>query len=314
MTNRANPGRIAVVGSYGTGMTMRLQGVPGPGETVSGATFSVGPGGKGSNQAIGAARLGAQTSLLTAVGDDEFGASARRLWQREGVDASAVVTVDSPTMVGVILVESGGENRIVLAPGALEFLEPHHVDAFTASIAESDLLMVCNEIPVATVVAALRTARRHGVRTLLNPAPARDLPAEARPLVDFLTPNLPEAQVLAGLDVEAGIDEVLDRLRRLFPATIALTAGANGAYVDDAATGRRTHVPAISPSEVVDTTGAGDSFNAAFATAVCRGQSPVTAAQYGNAAGAFTVGRAEVIPALPTAAELAEFAPSAAIQ
>lgn len=304
MTSAERTVRLAVVGSYGTGLTMRVDRVPGPGETLSGATFSAGPGGKGSNQAIGAARLGAQVSLLTAIGADDFGAAAQSLWTAEGVDASGVIIAPDPTMVGVILVEAGGENRIVLAPGALDFLDPRHVDGFAERIAGADLLMVCNEIPVATVAAALRAARQHGVKTLFNPAPARDLPEDCRHLVDYLTPNLPEARVLAGLDENAGMNAVLDRLRERFTATIALTAGGDGCYVDDVITGERTHVAPVRPPAVIDTTGAGDAFNAAFATALCRGAGAVEAARYGNAAGAFAVSRPEVIPGLATSAEL----------
>lgn len=305
MTSAGRQVRLAVVGSYGTGLTMRVDRVPGPGETLSGATFSAGPGGKGSNQAIGAARLGAHVSLLTAIGADDFGAAAQSLWTTEGVDASGVIIAPDPTMVGVILVESGGENRIVLASGALDFLDPRHVDGFADRIADADLLMVCNEIPVATVAAALRTARQRGVKTLFNPAPARDLPEDCRHLVDYLTPNLPEARALAGLDENADTETTLDRLREIFTATIALTAGSDGCYVDDAATGERTHVLPLAPAAVIDTTGAGDAFNAAFATALCRGADATEAARYGNAAGAFAVSRAEVIPGLATEAELA---------
>lgn len=304
MTPQPRAPRISIVGSYGTGLTMRLDHVPGPGETLSGATFSSGAGGKGSNQAIGAARLGAHVRLLTTIGDDAFGAAARDLWAAEHIDASAVVTVDAPTMVGVILVEATGENRIVIAAGALDLLGPHHVEDFAASIADSDLMMVCNEIPVTAVVSALRTARRHNVATLLNPAPARELPEDAWPLVDYLTPNLPEGRVLAGLGDNSDIDATLDALRRRFPATIVMTAGAAGAYVDDPSTGQRTHIPAIESPQVVDTTGAGDAFNAAFATAVCGGATAVAAARQAVAAGSFAVGRREVIPALPTASEL----------
>lgn len=292
--------RIAVVGSYGTGLTMRLTRVPEAGETVGGASFSAGPGGKGSNQAIGAARLGAQVSLLSAVGDDEFGASARRLWTAEGVDHSAVVTTQAATMVGVILVEPDGENRIVIASGALDQLTPEHVTAFADRIAAADLMMVCNEIPAETVAAALRVARDCGVPTLFNPAPARDIAPDSRPLVDYLTPNLGEAQILAGVDTSADPELILDRLRTRFGATIALTAGSGGVHVDDPGTKMRHHVAAIAPPAVVDTTGAGDAFNAAFAVAICRGADPVEAACYGAAAGALAVSRAEVIPALPT--------------
>lgn len=296
--------RIAVVGSFGVGLTMRVPTMPRAGETVAGATYSEGPGGKGSNQAIGAARLGACVRFLTAIGDDEFGASARALWQAESVDAADVVTVGAPTMVGVILVEADGENRIVIAPGALDRLVPEHVDAFGEAIADAQMLVVCNEIPVQTVVEALRIARQYGVPTLFNPAPARDIPAAAREFVDVLTPNLGEGRVLAGLHETAGIDEVLGTLRRLFPATtVILTAGSDGAYVDDPA-GVRVHIDAVTPPAVVDTTGAGDAFTAALAVALCRGETAVAAAQFAAAAGAFAVSRHEAVAGLPRPADL----------
>lgn len=297
--------RIAVVGSYGVGMTMRLEHVPERGETIAGATFSAGPGGKGSNQAIGAARLGAHVSFLTALGDDEFAVSARELWQAEGIDASQVATVDAATMVGVIMVEPDGENRIVIAPGALDLLCPAHVDGFADTIAAADLMMVCNEIPQETVVHALRVARQHGVKTLLNPAPARDLPQESREFVDYLTPNFGEGQMLAGLTSAATAPEILDALRTTFRATIVLTAGSDGAWVDDAVAQTRTHVPPTTPPKIVDTTGAGDAFNAALAVALCQGRQPIWAAKYATAAGAFAVSKHEVIPGLGTDADLA---------
>ncbi|MEU6269242.1 ribokinase [Saccharopolyspora shandongensis] len=293
--------RIAVVGSYGTGMTMRTSRMPGRGETLSGAAFSLGPGGKGSNQAIGAARLGAEVSLLTAVGDDVLGAQGRELWRREGVDASAVVTVDAATMTGVILVEDDGENRIIVAPGALDLLRPAHVDGFADAIAAADLLMVCNEIPADVVVAAVRTAADRGTRVLFNPAPARDLPQDAADLVDLLTPNLTEAQVLTGLDT-TDPNALLDALRERFSSTIALTCGTDGAYVDDGTD--RTHIPPVRVARVVDTTGAGDAFNAAFAVAWCRGLDLRRAARYAAAAGAFAVAHHEVIPGLPHSEDL----------
>ncbi|RKT83633.1 ribokinase [Saccharopolyspora antimicrobica] len=295
--------RIAVVGSYGTGMTMRAERIPGRGETLGDATFSLGPGGKGSNQAIGAARLGADVSFLTAVGDDVLGAQGRELWQREGVDASAVATVDAPTMTGVILVEQDGENRIIVAPGALDLLSPAHVAGFAEVIADADLLMVCNEIPADTVAAALRTAAEHGTPTLFNPAPARDLPQDVAALVDVLTPNLTEAQVLTGLDTtDPGV--LLDALRQRFAAKIVLTCGTDGAHVDDGV--ERAHIPPVLATRVVDTTGAGDAFNAAFAVAWCRGWDLRRAARYAAAAGAFAVAHHEVVPGLPRSEDLEE--------
>lgn len=295
---------IAVVGSYGTGLTMRVDRMPTAGETLSGGTFSTGPGGKGSNQAIGAARLGATTHLLTALGDDAFANAARELWRAEGVDASHVVTVGAATMVGVILVEPNGENRIIIAPGALELLRPEHVAGFADVIAAADLVMVCNEIPQATVEATLATAARHGVRTLFNPAPARDIADEATAQVDYLTPNRGEARLLTGAGADAEPDELVDRLRTRFPAAvIALTCGADGVVVDDH--GSRTRIPAVTPTAVVDTTGAGDAFNAAFAVGLSHGWAPARAAHFGAAAGAFAVSRPEVIPGLGRPSDLA---------
>jgi ribokinase len=295
---------IAVVGSYGTGMTMRVDRVPDAGQTLSGGLFSAGPGGKGSNQAIGVARLGESVHLLTAVGDDSFARSARDLWAAEGVDASQVVTVDAATMVGVILVEPNGENRIVIAPGALERLGPDHVTAFGEVIAAADLVMVCNEIPRATVQAALATAARHRVPTLFNPAPARDIDDATTGLVSYLTPNRGEAELLTGAPSGAPADDLVDRLRSRFPAAvIVLTCGADGVVVDDH--GARASVPAFPVPAVVDTTGAGDAFNAAFAVGICRGWSPLMAARFGAAAGAFAVGRPEVIPGLGRPDDLA---------
>ena len=294
--------RISVVGSYGTGLTMRVPRIPGPGETIAGGQFSIGAGGKGSNQAIGAARLGAEVSLLTAIGADRFGDAARELWDVENVDASAVVTGDQPTMAGVILVEPGGENRIVIANGALEELTPDHVVSFAGVISRSQLMMVSHEIGADVVSAALRVADEHNVASLLNPAPARGLSAEDAALVGYLTPNMGEAHVLAGATGPTDPENLLDRLRSRFRGTIVITAGAEGAWFDDGAT--RGLIPAARPEQVVDTTGAGDAFNAACAVGIVRGWPTERFVRYGVAAGAFAVSRQEVIPGLGRPADL----------
>lgn len=292
--------KIAVVGSYGVGLTMRVPRVPVAGETLSGGVFASGHGGKGSNQAVAAARLGAEVSLLTAVGADPFADEARRLWAAEGVDATHVRTAASAaTMVGVILVDGDGENRIAIAPGALDELTPADVEAFAGRIAEADLVVVSLEIPLSVALAALRSAHEHGIRTLLNPAPAAALPAEAWRWVDVVTPNTSEARVLLGRepDGEADPDELIDELRRRTAATIVLTLGAGGAVVDDGS--RRTRIAPISAPVVVDTTGAGDAFTGALAVALVRGDEITAAARFAAAAGAHAVGIAEVVPALP---------------
>jgi len=270
--------RIAVVGSYGVGLTFGIERPPERGETLIGSLFRTDDGGKGSNQAVGSARLGAEVTFLTAVGPDLFGDQAFQLWEREGVDASAVLRVPEPTMTAAILVEPSGDNRIVIVPGALSTLAPAHVDAFRTQIAAADVLLVQLEIPVETALYALDVGRAAGVRTVLNPAPAP--PAPIRPHADYLTPN--ETEVAAVEEAEG---------------TLVVTLGERGARI------REVGVPAF-PARAVDTTGAGDAFCAAFAVALAEGASDLDAVRWGCAAGAHMVEHPGVIPGLPTRAEL----------
>lgn len=298
--------RIAVVGSYGVGLTMRVGRAPEAGETLTGGVFSSGHGGKGSNQAVAAARLGADVALLTAVGRDAFGDGARELWTAEGVDCDHVVTADASTMVGVILVDHTGENRIVIAPGALEELSPTDVDAFSESIAAADLLVTGFEIPVEVARRALEIARRHGVRTLLNPAPAPADPLDADlwTLVDVVTPNQTEAGRLTGESGLASAEACASAIRQRFEGVTIITLGGDGCLVDEPGQGY-VRVPAVRPHRVVDTTGAGDAFTGALAVALARGDELRDAVRFAAAAGAHAVGIAEVIPSLPHPEDLA---------
>jgi ribokinase len=272
--------RIAVVGSYGVGLTFGSRRLPERGETVIGTLFRTDDGGKGSNQAVGAARLGAEVAFLTAVGEDAFGDRAYELWAREGVDASAVIRSAEPTMTAAILVEEGGDNRIVIVPGALSTLAPGHVDGFAPQIEAADVLLVQLEIPVETALHALAVGRQAGVRTILNPAPAP--PEPMMPAADYLVPNETEAPAVEGAE-----------------GTLVVTLGERGARIGD------ERVPAF-PVRAVDTTGAGDAFCAAFAVALAEGRSPLDAVRWGCAAGAHMVEHPGVIPGLPTRAQLEE--------
>jgi ribokinase len=301
------PVRIAVVGSYGVGMTMYMDRMPAEGETLVGRTFAQGPGGKGSNQAIAARRLGAEVTLCSIVGPDALGEQARTLWAAEGVGIDGVQTGTAATMVGFILVEASGSNRIVIAPGALDELTEEHVRSVSAEITAADVVLVGLEIPVAPAAEALRLAREAAVVTVLNPAPATRLAPEVMATVDHLTPNRSEAAVLTALDPASTADELLEALRALAPsAVVALTLGEDGVLVDD---GReRVAIPAVHVDRVVDTAGAGDAFSAAYAVAIAEGRTPVEAARFGAIAGAFAVTRAEVVPGLGTRADLDAFA------
>jgi ribokinase len=272
--------RIAVVGSYGVGLTFGVERAPERGETLVGTLFRTDHGGKGSNQAVGAARLGAEVAFLTAVGEDAFGDRAFELWAEEGVDAGGVVRAGLPTMTAAILVEASGDNRIVIVPGALSTLTPAHVDAFAPQIATADVLLVQLEIPVETALHALKVARVAGVRSVLNPAPAP--PTPIAPAADYLTPNESEAFAVAGAD-----------------GTLVVTLGEQGARL------RGDQVPAFT-ARAVDTTGAGDAFCAAFAVALAQGATDADAVRWGCAAGAHMVEHDGVIPGLPTRTQLEE--------
>jgi ribokinase len=270
--------RIAVVGSYGAGLTFGAERVPERGESVIGSLFRIDHGGKGSNQAIGAVRLGAEVALLTAVGEDTFGQSAFELWAEEGVDANAVLRTSLPTMTAAILLEGSGDNRIVIVPGALEALTSAHVDAFTPQIEAADVLLVQLEIPLETALHALDVARRAGTRSILDPAPAPPRPITT--VADYITPNETEARAVE----QAG-------------GTLVITLGEEGARVGGEL------VPAL-PARAVDTTGAGDAFCAAFAVALAENHPTLDAVRWGCAAGAHMVEHEGVVPGLPTRAEL----------
>ena len=300
--------RVAVVGSYGVGLTMRVPRMPVAGETLSGGEFMSGHGGKGSNQAVQAARLGARVALLTAIGADAMGHGARELWADEGVLGRPLVVEDAATMAGMIIVEPSGENRIVIASGALDRLEPRHVEDFRGELAAADIVVVSLEIPLTAAVRALTLARETGTRTLLNPAPAPTTPLsdEVWSAVDLLTPNATEAAILLGLSPSDATtipaEDLARRLHERTGATVLLTRGGDGVLVCDA--GNLVHVPAAPVAAVVDTTGAGDAFTAAVAVAAAEGADPVEAARFAARVGAHVVGHREVIPALPTRSQI----------
>ena len=296
--------KIAVIGSYGVGMTMRFPKFPQSGETLMGGFFDAGPGGKGSNQAIGAARLGAEVSFLTSIGPDDFGLSAKELWKTEGVDHSHVVTGKNHTMVGFILVDADGENRIIVAAGALDELSAKDVEAFRIQISQADVLVVSMELPFAAVLTSLKIGREEGILIILNPAPAVKLPPEAWSLFDVITPNRTEAPVLLGLQDDHGLSprELITLMRAKTEAKIVMTLGSEGCLVDDGTSVKA--VPAFKAKNVVDTTGAGDSFTSALAVAISEGKNFDDCVKFAAAAGAHSVGIAGVIDSLPNREEI----------
>jgi ribokinase len=296
--------RVAVVGGYGMGLTFLADRVPLAGETVVGRSFQASHGGKASNQAIAAARLGAEVALLTAVGDDAYGRAARELWVEEGVDASAVRTVNAATMVGAVLVEANGENRILIVPGALEHLEVNDAEDFEPLIAAADVILVSLEIPLGVATRVCQLGRAHGRPVILNPAPAMALPAALLVTIDYLVPNRLESARIAGLPEDAEPADLLAALLALTPATVVMTLGRDGALM-----GRRRSDPLHIPTPataVVDTTGAGDAFSGALAVALAEGVGVETATRFAVLAGSSAVTVAEAVPSLPRRRDLGD--------
>ncbi|MGQ9850641.1 MAG: ribokinase [Aggregatilineaceae bacterium] len=301
--------RVIVVGSANVDFVVQTPHIPRPGETVLGHSFVMAMGGKGANQAVGAARLGAEVTFVTRVGSDIFGDQCLEAYRAEGID-TRFITRDPQEATGVALiaVAADGENSITVASGANMRLLPEHVEAARLAFDGADVLVMQLEVPPETVMAAARLARANGVRVVLNPAPARTLPRELLQLVDVLTPNRIELAQLAGItehEVTSLTDSQLGQvLLGLGVKEGVITLGAEGALV---VAGREAiRIPAF-PITAVDTTAAGDAFNAGLAVALGQGESLQQAARYANACGALAATRVGAQPSLPRATEIATF-------
>ncbi len=299
---------ICVVGSFAVGITIRAPHFPVAGETLRGTDFNLGPGGKGSNQAVGTARLGAASHLVAKIGTDVFAEIGVDLYQKEGVGTEFLYRTGArPTGVGVITLNQSGENHIVLDMGANELLAPEDVDTAESLLSRSRVVMTVLEIRQETAARAMQLGRRHGAITILNPAPAEKLDPAVFPFVDVLTPNESELRILSGLrpDDPADTVQLAQGLRRQGVKNIVITRGSRGALVIDAA-GQVEMIDSV-PVEVVDTTGAGDAFNSALAVAMAEGKSLGEAVRFAMVAGALACTRLGVIPSLPRRTEIDRF-------
>ncbi|HUY80773.1 MAG TPA: ribokinase [Acidobacteriaceae bacterium] len=292
---------IVIMGIFVVDLAFETGRLPAWGETVLGSAFRLGPGGKGSNQAIGAARLGGRVSFISRVGKDTFGEMGLRMYEAEGVNTEFVI-VDGERATGAaaILIEAGkGENAIVVTPGAASALRTEDVDRARGRIAESAVFMTQLELPVAVVEHGLRVARECGVATVLNPAPACALEDAVFELCDYVTPNENEAAMLTGLpvasmeDAERAATALLGRGAK----NVVVTLGARGALVKTAEI--TEHVAAYDAGPVVDTTGAGDAFNAGLAVGLSEGMDLVRAVRFGCAVAGISVTRPGTAPSMP---------------
>ncbi len=284
--------KITVVGSFMTDLMSRSPHLPSPGETVMGGPFKMGPGGKGSNQAVAAARLGADVNILVSLGIDEFGDLAYANLVHEGIGVDHVKRVrDLSTGAALIIVDdASGENMIVVAPGSNNELGVADVEAARELIIGSDYVLMQLEIPLATVEYTARLAKANGVKVILNPAPGREIPDELLAMVDVLTPNEMEASIISGIEVRDldGAEMAARALRDRGCRSVIITLGSQGAMVADYS--GTQHIPSFRV-DVVDTTGAGDAFNGALAAALGEGMGFRDACRYANAAAAISVTR-----------------------
>jgi ribokinase len=301
---RSAMARVVVVGSINMDMVVATDTFPRLGETLFGTRFSTYPGGKGANQAVAAARLGAQVTMIGCVGTDAFGEQLKATLAREGIDIGHVSTGREATGIASITL-SGGDNAIVVVPGANHELSPEDIDRASDAFAAADVVLAQLEVPYATVLHAARRARELGKPFFLNPAPAVALCDELIALTTLLTPN--EHELATALQTPAGAwADVLAR----FPGRIAMTHGKDGAYYatpnanPTSADGALVHQPGFAV-QALDTTGAGDTFNGALAAFWHLGMGE--AVRRANAAGALSVTRAGAQGGMPTLAELEQF-------
>jgi ribokinase len=292
--------RLTVVGSLNMDLVIRSPRIPQPGETIIGGQYQNVPGGKGANQAVASARLGAQVAMVGRVGSDAFGDQLLENLAVDGIDHAYVLRDrEAATGVALIVVDDAGQNSIVVAAGANMQLCAGDIDSAEGIIAGADALLLQLESPLEAVIRAAEVARAHGVTIVLNPAPARTIPPGLLALVDLLVPNESETALLTGMPVQdqAQAEAAAGALCSQGVGTVILTLGGRGAML--AHEGRTRIFPAFDVAPV-DTTAAGDAFVAGLAVALAEGRDLVEAVRWGNAAGALATTKLGAQPSLPT--------------
>jgi ribokinase len=301
---------IVVVGSINLDLVATADHVPLPGETITGKDFNTFHGGKGANQAVAAAKLGYPTSMVGKVGDDSFGAGLKNGLRAAGVDVGSVQAVKGSSGVALINIGSDGQNNIVVVPGANAKMQPKDVAAHAALLRKAGMILAQLEIPLITLEALGAFAHRHQIPLMLDPAPARELPLGLLQVVTWITPNESETRILCGLDANEPITQATaarcaDLLRSRESRNVLIKMGAQGVYMctED---GLRQMVPAFQV-KAIDSTAAGDAFNAGFAVSLLSGKKPADAARYASAVAAISVTRKGAQPSMPSAREVAKF-------
>ncbi|MDR6524141.1 ribokinase [Variovorax paradoxus] len=296
---------VAVLGIFVADLAFRAADLPGVGQTIAGSGFAMGPGGKGSNQSVAAARAGAQVTFISKLGQDAFGANALELWAQEGITPRVPQVTTQPTGAAFIYVhEVTGDNAIIVVPGAAALIHSADVDAAADAISGARVFVTQLEQPAGAAQRGLELARAAGTVTVFNPAPALPFDDAVYALCDYITPNEHEAAALSGIAVET-----VDDARRAGDFFLSkgvgcalITLGEKGALLHSAK--ESVHLPVFHAGAVKETAGAGDAFNGGFAAALAEGASPLEAARFGSAVAAISVTRAGTAPSMPTRAEV----------
>ncbi|ESY14766.1 MULTISPECIES: ribokinase [unclassified Mesorhizobium] len=296
---------VVILGVFVADTAYRADRQPRMGETILGNSFKLGPGGKGSNQAVAAGKLGADVTFLTRLGVDAFADMAKATWAEASVKSAVIETPQSYTGAAYIFIEeTTGNNAIIVSPGAAMLISPEDIEANAGLIGGAGVFVTQLEQPIDAALRALEIARGAGVTTILNPAPAAKLPDRIYTLCDYVTPNETEAEELTGIKVSS-IDEArraADSLLKKGVGSVIITLGEKGALLHTAA--RSDHVPVVSAGPVVETTGAGDAFNGGLAAALAKGVEPLQAVRFACAVAGISVTRPGTAPSMPTLQEV----------
>ena len=306
--------RLVVLGSVNADHVLRVPHFPRPGETLTGHSYQVVPGGKGANQAVAAARLGAPVSFIARIGDDAIGQQMHQGFEQDGIDVSAVELDETlPTGIAIIYVSDEGENSIGISAEANGALSPAMVKRHEAMIADAHTLLLQLEVPLESVFEAAKLARSHGTRVVLNPAPAQPLSGELLALVDLITPNQTEAELLTGVKVtgEASAAQAAARFHQMGIADVMITLGSQGVYCSNGQ--QQALIPGFRV-EAVDTTAAGDTFNGALLAAELAGADFHSAVRFAHGAAALSVTRFGAQSSTPGKQEVDTFLQSQAAQ
>jgi ribokinase len=303
----ARRGRVVILGIFVADTAYRAERQPRMGETLLGAGFALGPGGKGSNQAVAAARAGAEVTFLSKIGRDPFGDMAMALWAGAGVEPAVSRSDENQTGAAYIFIDDAtGDNAIIVCPGAATTISAADMDAAAGIIGAAAVFVTQLEQPLPAAYRALEIARAGGAVTILNPAPATALDDGFWPLCDYVTPNETEAETLTGVAVTSidGARAAGDALLAKGAGSALITLGEAGALLHTA--DRSELIPAFDCGPVVETTGAGDAFNGGFAAALSRGEAPLEAVRFGCATAGLSVTRPGTAPSMPALEEVAE--------